>query len=189
MFRKLLILSIAALATVTSAADTPDSYLDGEASTIMIKPNFMNTDGNTIFEENDDADDDNLELVAEILLEADRHMGTRYKRGGKTPRGFDCSGFTSYVFKQFGYKLGASSGDQFKQGTAVESDDVRPGDLLFFQGRSRGSVGHVAIAIDTDPDTGDIIFIHSATSGGIRVDRVSSPYYNKRYLGARRVLN
>ncbi|MDE7386241.1 MAG: C40 family peptidase [Muribaculaceae bacterium] len=188
MFRKLIISGIVSIAAASSVAETPDPYLNGEASTILIKPNFVNTAGMEIFDEPEEADD-NLELVAEILLEADRHLGTRYMRGGKTPRGFDCSGFTSYVFKQFGYKLGASSGDQYKQGTAVESTDVKPGDLLFFKGRSRNSVGHVAIAIDTDPDTGDIIFIHSATSGGIRVDRVSSPYYNKRYLGARRVLN
>ncbi|MDE6832343.1 MAG: C40 family peptidase, partial [Muribaculaceae bacterium] len=129
------------------------------------------------------------QIVEDILAEAGNYLGIRYRRGGKTPAGFDCSGFTGYIFKQFGYRLGASSSDQYaRDGVAVPNDDIRPGDLVFFKGRSKGTVGHVGIAVDRDPATGVVTFIHSATSSGIRYDRTSAPYYKQRFLGARRVV-
>ena len=78
---------------------------------------------------------------------------------------------------------------QYGQGSKIARDEVSAGDLLFFKGRnSRSSrVGHVAIAIDNDPATGEITFIHAAVGGGIRIDRLSAAYYASRYLGARRV--
>lgn len=186
MLRNILTLIITCLALVTVFANNHNA--SGHDRSILERPNFMTLDYTNVNEDSSDQDDMNFQLIAELLLEADKHLGTRYRRGGKTPNGFDCSGFTSYVYKQFGYKLGASSRDQFKQG--IEStDNVKPGDLLFFKGSRSSTVGHVAIAIDTDPETGDIIFIHAALKGGIRVDRISSPYYSKRYVGARRVIN
>lgn len=133
---------------------------------------------------------DNERMVADMISFAKKYIGTRYVRGGKGPKGFDCSGFTSYVFNQFGYSLNPSSGGQYGQGEKISRDEVQPGDLLFFTGRSAksGRVGHVGIAIDNNPETGEITFIHAAISGGIRIDRVSAPYYAARYIGARRVL-
>ena len=117
-------------------------------------------------------------------------IGTRYVRGGKSPKGFDCSGFTSYVFDQFGYSLSRSSVGQYGQGVKLSRDEVAAGDLLFFTGRNSrsGRVGHVGIALSNDPETGEITFIHAAISGGIRIDRISAPYYASRYIGARRVM-
>ncbi|MDE6268535.1 MAG: C40 family peptidase [Muribaculaceae bacterium] len=137
-----------------------------------------------------DAEAERKELAADLLEYAHKFMGLRYRRGGKTEKGFDCSGFTGYVFRQFGYKLGASSGNQYMQGEKIDSKlDVEPGDLVFFGGRGAGArVGHVGIAVSTDPETGVITFIHSATSSGIRLDKTSDPYYSRRYLGARRVI-
>ena len=128
-------------------------------------------------------------LTADMLGFAKRFMGTRYVHGGRSPKGFDCSGFTSYVYSNFGYTISPSSATQYTQGRKVNRNEVQPGDLLFFTGRaSRSSrVGHVAIAIDADPVSGEITFIHAARSG-IRIDKVSAPYYAKRFLGARRVL-
>ena len=130
------------------------------------------------------------QMVSDMLGFARKFMGTRYVRGGKSPKGFDCSGFTSYVFGQFGVELSPSSAVQYGQGSKIARDEVSAGDLLFFKGRnSRSSrVGHVAIAIDNDPATGEITFIHAAVGGGIRIDRLSGAYYASRYLGARRVL-
>ncbi len=128
-------------------------------------------------------------MINDMIEFAKQHIGTRYRRGGKTPSGFDCSGFTGYVFNQFGYNLGASSRDQYTQGEPIEKGAVMPGDLLFFNGRSVGSrVGHVGIAIDYDPENDVVTFIHSAIGGGIRIDKTSSPYYNRRYIGARRII-
>ncbi len=133
--------------------------------------------------------EDNAGMIADMISYAKKFIGTRYVRGGKSPKGFDCSGFTSYVFKQFGYSLSASSAAQYNQGDKIERDEVMTGDLLFFTGRNSrsGRVGHVGIAIDNNPETGEITFIHAAISGGIRIDRISAPYYAARFIGAKRV--
>lgn len=130
------------------------------------------------------------QLVADLLGYARSFMGTRYISGGKSPKGFDCSGFTSYVFGQFGYELNASSVGQYGQGDKIGKDEIMPGDLLFFKGRnaSSGRVGHVGIAVESNPVSGEITFIHAAIGGGIRIDKISTPYYATRYVGARRVL-
>lgn len=129
------------------------------------------------------------QLAADILDYANTFIGTRYRIGGKTPKGFDCSGFTGYVFNQFGYSLSASSRAQFSDGRAVPDNEIQAGDLVFFNGRARnGRVGHVGIAISADPLTGVITFIHASVSGGIKIDRTDAPYYSARYIGARRIL-
>lgn len=144
--------------------------------------------GMELFNDVDDAE--TSVMVADMISYAKKFLGTRYVRGGKSPKGFDCSGFTSYVFKQFGYSLSTSSSAQYGQGEKLEREEISAGDLLFFTGRNSksGRVGHVGIAISNDPETGEITFIHAAISGGIRIDRISAPYYKARYLGARRVL-
>lgn len=135
----------------------------------------------------DDAAD--FAMVEDMLGFARKFMGVRYVRGGRSPKGFDCSGFTSYVYSQFGIQLSPSSRDQYGQGKKVSRDEVQPGDLLFFTGRASRSrtVGHVGIVVDADPTTGEISFIHAAR-GGIQIDRISAPYYASRFLGARRVI-
>lgn len=131
-----------------------------------------------------------MQLAQDILDYANTFIGTRYRRGGKTTKGFDCSGFTTYIFKEFGYSLGASSRDQYLQGIEIEQkSDILPGDLVFFGGRAGGvRIGHVGIAVDYNPETDEVTFIHSATSGGVRIDTTSAPYYKRRYIGARRVI-
>lgn len=133
---------------------------------------------------------DNALMVADMISYAKRFLGTRYVRGGKSPKGFDCSGFTSYVFDQFGYSLSRTSAGQYGQGIKLSRDEVSAGDLLFFTGRNSrsGRVGHVGIALSNDPETGEITFIHAAIGGGIRIDRISAPYYAARYIGARRIM-
>lgn len=124
----------------------------------------------------------------ELISFAKQYLGRPYVHGSKGPKAFDCSGFTSFVFKNFNISLSPSSRAQATQGVSVRREDVKAGDILVFQGRSGRSVGHVAIAIDVD-GRGDITFIHAAT-GGVRIDKMSEmAYYQKRYLGARRVIN
>lgn len=142
--------------------------------------------GMEIFGDIDDQAD--FAMIDDMIKYAHKFMGTRYVLGGKSPKGFDCSGFTSYVFEQFGINLPRTSATQFGQGSKVNKGEVQPGDLLFFSGRSNnGRVGHVAIAIEADPVTGVVTFIHAAT-GGVQIDKTTRPYYAKRYLGARRII-
>lgn len=131
---------------------------------------------------------DTPEYISDMLSFASQYEGLRYRRGGKTPKGFDCSGFTSYVFSQFGLKLNASSAAQYTQGDKVENADLRPGDLVFFSGRSvsKHRVGHVGMVTDVNAD-GTFKFIHSSNSQGVTVSKSTEPYYSRRYIGARRV--
>ena len=129
------------------------------------------------------------ELLNDLLSEARSHMGKRYSRGSKGPNAFDCSGFSSYVFRQFGYSLSPSSRDQFTQGEKVDRKDLRKGDLVFFKGRSiSGGVGHVGIVVDAD-EKGNFTFIHAATSKGITVSNCNEPYYASRFMGGKRVID
>ncbi len=133
---------------------------------------------------------DDFAMIDDMLNYARKFMGVRYVRGGRSPKGFDCSGFTSYVYSQFGIQLSPSSATQYTQGKKVSREEVQPGDLLFFTGRAArsGRVGHVAIAVDSDPVSGEITFIHAASSSGIKIDKITAPYYAARFLGARRVI-
>lgn len=129
------------------------------------------------------------EMIIDLLNEARSHMGKRYRSGGKGPNSFDCSGFAGYVFKQFGYELGASSRDQFTQGETIEKNMLKPGDLVFFTGRNSntGRIGHVGIVVSADNEKGTFSFIHASTSGGIKIDN-NSGYYGKRFVGAKRII-
>ncbi len=131
----------------------------------------------------------NSALAQQIISYATRYLGTPYRSGAKGPNAFDCSGFTSYVFKNFDISLSPSSSAQFTQGERITTADVQPGDLLFFSGSRGGkSVGHVAMAVSVS-ENGTIKFIHASHNGGIRHDVYpDGGYYSQRYLGARRVI-
>lgn len=127
-------------------------------------------------------------LLNDLLSEARSHLGKRYSRGSKGPKAFDCSGFSSYVYRQFGYSLSPSSRDQYNQGETVSREELRKGDLVFFKGRnSKGGIGHVGIVVNAD-ENGNFTFIHAATSSGIVISNCNEPYYAKRYVGSKRII-
>lgn len=127
-------------------------------------------------------------LVYQIIDYAKNYLGRPYRSGAKGPRAFDCSGFTSFVFRNFDISLSSSSRDQYTQGEQINLSEVRPGDLLFFGGRRGGStVGHVAMAVEVK-DNGTIKFIHAAQRGICYDTYPDGGYYSKRFIGARRVI-
>jgi cell wall-associated NlpC family hydrolase len=107
--------------------------------------------------------------------------GVPYRDGGGDPQGFDCSGFTQYVFAQHGLSLPRAVREQFRVGKSVKPQDLAPGDIVFFATTGAGA-SHVAIAIGGDE------FVHAPSSTGVvRVEHLSSSYWSPRYLGARRL--
>ncbi len=124
----------------------------------------------------------NLTGIDKVLKIAFSFKGVPYRYGGQSPKGFDCSGFTSYVFKAgAGISLPRSSQGQAKIGTAVSKDNLAPGDLVYFHTYRKG-VSHVGVYV------GNGNFIHASRSKGITVTNLSDSFYGPRYLGARRIL-
>ena len=108
-------------------------------------------------------------------------QGTPYRNGGSDPSGFDCSGFVQWVFAQQGLALPREVRQQYLVGEEIESDEVRPGDLVFFETVSSGA-SHVGIAL------GGGEFVHAPSSRGVvRTERYTGSYWAGRWVGARRV--
>ena len=107
--------------------------------------------------------------------------GVPYRDGGSDPKGFDCSGFTQYVFNQHGVSLPREVKEQYAKGRSIKPDEIAPGDLIFFSTVAPGA-SHVGIALGGDT------FVHAPSSTGqVRVERLTSTYWSQRYLGARRI--
>ena len=139
------------------------------------------------------SDDLNLEYddmaINGLLDEAMSHIGARYRSGSKGPYAFDCSGFTSYVFRQLGAgNISASSRDQYARNMPVSRSEMKRGDLVFFTSpRSGRNVGHVGIVVDVDPITNTFNFIHASTSEGVKISNSNDGFYARRFIGVRRV--
>lgn len=111
--------------------------------------------------------------------------GVPYRNGGSDPSGFDCSGLVWYVFDQHGVHLPRTVSEQFRTGLGIDPQDLRAGDLVFFDTANSGIrklATHVGIVIGGDE------FVHAPTSNGeVRVERLGSTYWGARFVGARRV--
>lgn len=129
-------------------------------------------------------------LSEQVIAYARTFLGTPYKLGASGPKVFDCSGYTRYVFKHFGYELTQYTGAQFNEGREVPGySDLQKGDLVFFGKRgSVRNIGHVGIVVSIDETRGSFRFIHASTSGGVVESESTQPYYMMRYIGARRIL-
>lgn len=124
-------------------------------------------------------------LGSEIANYALTFVGYPYVYGGSSPSGFDCSGFTSYVYAQFGISLNRSASNQLDNGTPVSMSELQPGDLVLFKKSGTGSkrASHVGIYI------GGNQFVHASTSTvGVIVSNMSDAYYTSGFVGGRRLL-
>ena len=117
-----------------------------------------------------------------VVETAKKYIGYKYVYGASGPNSFDCSGFTSYIFKLHGVSLNRTAKGQYSNGTAVSRSNLQPGDLIMF-GPSASSINHVGIYI------GGGSIVHAANpSRGVTIDTINSGYYNNNYVGARRVI-
>ena len=113
------------------------------------------------------------------------YVGYPYVYGGSSPKGFDCSGFTSYIYKQFGYSINRTCSGQLDNGTAVSMSELQPGDLVIFKKYASSSkrASHVGIYI------GEGQFVHASTSKvGVIVSHLSDAYYTTGFVGGRRIV-
>jgi cell wall-associated NlpC family hydrolase len=135
------------------------------------------------------ADSGSLAAVQNIIDYSRQFLGIPYRRGSKGPSAFDCSGFTAFIFKKFGYSLNSNCVSQINQGAKIMLNDLKTGDLIFFKGRNSKSsrAGHVGIVISND-ETGNVKFIHACRRGVIIDELNRSAYYKARYITGLRVL-
>lgn len=125
--------------------------------------------------------------VKSLLKDAENYLGAPYKFGGNTSSGFDCSGLTTKVFDENGFKLPRRSADQATAGKNIDVKEVKPGDLLFFATAGGTKVSHVGI-VHTIENDGEVKFIHASTSKGVIISSLNEKYWNKAYLSAQRIL-
>lgn len=118
-----------------------------------------------------------------MLMEIIKYLNTPYKFGGNSLNGIDCSAFTQSVYQSsWMLTLNRSARDQYQQGIVIEDrNELKFGDLVFFNTRKRVKPGHVGIYI------GDNLFAHASSKNGVTISSLGHDYYNKRYMGARRI--
>ena len=125
----------------------------------------------------------------QIIERAKKYIGRPYRHGSMGPSSFDCSGFTSYVYKSLNIRLNRTSQDQYRQGISVNKEEVEIGDLVFFSNTHSGrrGISHVGIVYSIEPD-GSFNFIHAACHSGITISNINETYYARKYSGAKRIL-
>jgi cell wall-associated NlpC family hydrolase len=118
--------------------------------------------------------------VRRIIQTAMRYVGVPYVFGGNSPNGFDCSGFTRFVFANNGVSLPRMADEQYELGQPVSKARLQPGDLVYFTTYAAG-ISHVGIYL------GDGKFISATSSRGVAIDRLDNSYWGPRYIGGRRL--
>lgn len=119
---------------------------------------------------------------ARMMKQISRYMGVSYKLGGENEDGLDCSAYTMVIYKNsIGKLLPRTSAEQFKIGSSIEYDELKFGDLVFFNTTGE-SASHVGIYL------GDDLFAHASVALGVTISSLESFYYKKRYEGAKRIV-
>lgn len=127
------------------------------------------------------------ELAEQLIANATENIGIRYRSGGTTKAGFDCSGLMINTFNSFDIKLPRSSIEQSRVGTKVNSEEAQKGDLIFFRTNGRRHINHVGMVVDVAD--GEIKFVHSSTHGGVMISSTKEPYYTRAFSQVNRILN
>lgn len=126
------------------------------------------------------------DLINQLVMNATENIGVRYRSGGTTKAGFDCSGLMICTFSNFDIKLPRSSIEQSRIGVKINSDEAQKGDLIFFRTNGRRHINHVGMVIEAVD--GEIKFVHSSTHGGVMISSTKEPYYERAFSQVNRVL-
>lgn len=126
------------------------------------------------------------ELADELIRMASDNLGSRYRSGGTSKNGFDCSGLMYATFSSLDIKLPRSSHEMATIGTVIDVNQAQKGDLIFFKTRGGSQINHVGMVVEVCD--GEIKFIHSATHGGVIISSTKEKYYEKNFTQINRVL-
>ncbi len=129
---------------------------------------------------------ENRSLANNIVEKATDNIGVRYKAGGTTKSGFDCSGLVYTTFESENIKLPRSSYDQAKVGKVIPLNDAKKGDLIFFKTNKSRQINHVGLITEVNSD--EIKFVHSSTSKGVIISSTKEPYYKNSFEQVNRVI-
>lgn len=130
---------------------------------------------------------ENMSKAEFLIAKASQHIGTRYRGGGTTSAGFDCSGLMFSTFKHIDMTLPRSSSSMaVGAGFKIDKSQAQKGDLIFFTTNGRGSVNHVGMI--TEVLDNEIKFIHSSVQAGVIISSTEEPYYKRRFIQINRVL-
>jgi len=129
---------------------------------------------------------ENRSLVKNLIDTATDNIGVKYKAGGTTKSGFDCSGLVYTTFESENIKLPRNSFEQAKIGKVIPLNDAKKGDLIFFKTNKSRQINHVGLITEVNLD--EIKFVHSSTSKGVIISSTKEPYYKNSFEQVNRVL-
>lgn len=147
------------------------------------KKNQLNESDETVYTDNSNVS----YFVKQLINYAMQYNGVRYRGGGTTKDGMDCSGLVSTVFKAYDITLPRSSNDMAKVGKKLNRNDIQVGDLVFFRTNGKKVINHVGLVTAINDD--EIIFIHSSVQRGVILSSTKEPYYQRTFAQANRVLS
>jgi LysM repeat protein len=125
-------------------------------------------------------------FVDQLISKASENIGTRYRSGGTTTAGFDCSGLMCYTFSSYDIKLPRSSIEMAEYGSKIDAENAQKGDLIFFKTNGRRQINHVGMVVEVCD--GEIKFIHSSNHGGVMISSTKESYYERNLAQINRVL-
>jgi len=158
-----------------------DTLSSQNSSVQMADNSVFNSDSSTVIKVSNHSD-----LINQLVVNATENVGVRYRSGGTTKAGFDCSGLMICTFSNFDIKLPRSSIEQSRIGMKVTSDQAKKGDLIFFKTNGRRNINHVGMVVEVAD--GEIKFVHSSTHGGVMISSTKEPYYERAFTQVNRVL-
>lgn len=178
-------------ATISAVAAQAENYacINAGGDPLRVRTGYVSAefvvvqDNDTVTKPDGDGSDISPNPLGQEIVEyALQYVGYPYVYGTAGPNTFDCSGFTYYVYSQFGYTLNRSSRDQVKNGVAISKEDLQQGDLVFFSTNGQYPT-HVGLYI------GDNNIVHASTpQDGVKISSLDTSYYMDNYFAARRIL-
>ncbi|SHF91574.1 C40 family peptidase [Flavobacterium defluvii] len=129
---------------------------------------------------------ENRSIVKNLIETATDNIGVKYKAGGTTKSGFDCSGLVYTTFESENIKLPRSSYEQAKIGKVIPLNDAKKGDLIFFKTNKSKQINHVGLIVEANSD--EIKFVHSSTSKGVIISSTKEAYYKNSFEQVNRIL-